>query len=53
MNKNKHRLEIQSGKGLHLFFIRKYPGHLVHPRRLSIIGCVLKPDAIEGAFQCR
>ena len=39
-------------------FQRYHPGLLMadamqNLRRLSILGCVLKPEAVEGAFQNR
>ena len=39
-------------------FKRYHPGLLMadamqNPHRLSNFGCVLKPDAVEGAFQNR
>lgn len=53
---------------LHFFFIWKYSGHLAqflnviirkipftmqNPPKLSTFGCVLKPEAEEGAIQHR
>lgn len=37
---------------------RYYPGLLMadamqYPRRLSIFGCVMKPESVQGAFQNR